>query len=89
MGAFVCIKSSLRYPLEQRTSLTDWMTIRQSWILQGTPWSLTLYVDFVYMTKVDRPGDSISTAYTRMNPMGNEGLYRRNDAQAYLSGIPM
>jgi hypothetical protein len=66
-----------------------WMTMGLYLDLQGTPWSLTLYIDYVYMTKIDRPGDSISTAYTRMNPVGNEGLYRRNDAQAYLSGIPM
>jgi hypothetical protein len=57
--------------------------------LQGTPWALTLYVDYVYLTKVNRPGDSISTAYTRMNPTGQEGLYRRSDMQEYLSGVPM
>jgi hypothetical protein len=56
--------------------------------LQGSPWALTLY-DYVYLTKVNRPGDSISTAYTRMNPTGQEGLYRRSDMQEYLSGVPM
>jgi hypothetical protein len=57
--------------------------------LQGSPWSLTLYVDYVYSTKINRPGDGVATAYTRMNPLGQEGLYRRNDVQESLSGATL
>jgi hypothetical protein len=56
--------------------LDDTMTLLE---LNGSPWSLTLYVDYVFFEQVDRPGDVLNTAYTRNNPLAQEGLYRRSD----------
>jgi hypothetical protein len=56
--------------------------------LQGTPWALTLYVDYVYLIPIDRPGDTLNTSYTLSNPMSQQGLYRRADVCNYLMGVP-
>jgi hypothetical protein len=66
--------------------LDDTMTLLD---LNGSPWSLTLYVDYVFFEQVDRPGDVLNTAYTRDNPLAQQGLYRRSDVREYLMGIPM
>jgi hypothetical protein len=50
---------------------------------------LTLYVDYVFFKQIDRPGDILDTAYTRDNPLAQQGLYRRSYARDYLMGVPM
>jgi hypothetical protein len=66
------------------TLLDDAMTILN---LHGNP--LCLYVDYVFFEQVDRPGDVLNTAYTRDNPLAQQGLYRRSDIREYLMGIPV
>jgi hypothetical protein len=68
------------------TLLDDTMSILN---LNGSPWSLTLYVDFVFFEQIDRPGDVLNTAYTLNNPLAQQGLYRRSDVREYLMGVPM
>jgi hypothetical protein len=57
--------------------------------LNGSPWTLTLYIDFVFFQQIDRPGDVLNTAYTRDNPLAQQPLYRRSDIRKYLMGVPM
>jgi hypothetical protein len=57
--------------------------------LNGSPWCLTLYVDYVFFEPRDRPGDILSTAYTSDNPLAQQQLYRRSDVRDYLMGVPM
>jgi hypothetical protein len=66
--------------------LDDTMTLVD---LHGSPWCLTLYVDYVFFEQIDRPGDVLDTAYTRDNPLAQQGLYRRSDVRDYLMGVPM